>query len=191
MLAVTDPATGVRRVRDGVRAQRGRRRRRAHPLVAHARVCASTPRSAAARRGTCASTASSTDRELVAVRDRVRAPVGAGRLRTPAPDDARARRVPPRRRAWGGSTIVDLSRDERPAPRRSRDRALSPNANMMHPHTVVPALDDDRAGRDALVGVRGRRVPRRGRGRARARARVPTGTPRPARGVRRPGGSAA
>jgi len=40
---------------------------------------------------------------------------------------------------WGGSTIVD--RSPFGGPRTGELRALSPNANLMHPHTIVPALD--------------------------------------------------
>jgi hypothetical protein len=40
---------------------------------------------------------------------------------------------------WGGSTIVD--RSPFGGPRTGELRALSPNANLMHPHTVVPALE--------------------------------------------------
>ena len=42
--------------------------------------------------------------------------------------------------AWGGSTIVDLS--EGSTGRRTGNlRALPPNANMMHPHAIVPGLE--------------------------------------------------
>jgi len=41
--------------------------------------------------------------------------------------------------AWGGSTIVD--RSPFGGPRTAELRALSPNANLMHPHTMAPALD--------------------------------------------------
>jgi len=40
--------------------------------------------------------------------------------------------------AWGGSTIVDLPL--RAAPRTAELEALSPNANVMHPHVIVPGL---------------------------------------------------
>jgi hypothetical protein len=40
---------------------------------------------------------------------------------------------------WGGSTIVDL-RLGGSAPRTGELRALSPNANLMHPHVIVPEL---------------------------------------------------
>jgi hypothetical protein len=40
---------------------------------------------------------------------------------------------------WGGSTIVD--RSPFGGPRTGELRALSPNANLMHPHTIVPGLD--------------------------------------------------
>jgi hypothetical protein len=40
---------------------------------------------------------------------------------------------------WGGSTIVDLAAP-RTAVRRGEALALSPNANVMAPHTIVPAL---------------------------------------------------
>lgn len=42
--------------------------------------------------------------------------------------------------AWGASTIVDLALGARPS-RSGAVRALSPNANLMFPHTMVPALD--------------------------------------------------
>jgi hypothetical protein len=45
---------------------------------------------------------------------------------------------------WGGSTIVDLRSPEEGSrsrePRTGELRALSPNANLMHPHVVVPEL---------------------------------------------------
>jgi hypothetical protein len=40
---------------------------------------------------------------------------------------------------WGGSAIVD--RSPFGGPRTGELRALSPNANVMHPHTIVPALE--------------------------------------------------
>jgi hypothetical protein len=40
---------------------------------------------------------------------------------------------------WGGSTIVDGRGDGR-APRTGELRALSPNANLVHPHVIVPEL---------------------------------------------------
>jgi hypothetical protein len=42
--------------------------------------------------------------------------------------------------AWGASTVLDLRDDARPR-RHSTVVALSPNANVMAPHTIVPALE--------------------------------------------------
>lgn len=42
--------------------------------------------------------------------------------------------------AWGASTIVDVSQSSA-GPRTAELHALSPNANVMHPHVVVPALE--------------------------------------------------
>jgi hypothetical protein len=41
---------------------------------------------------------------------------------------------------WGASTILDQSSPDA-SPRTGELRALSPNANIMHPHVVVPALE--------------------------------------------------
>ena len=92
MLAVTDPATGVRRVRDGVRAQRGRRRRRAHALVAAARRAR---RHRAQRRRALARARPPRHRPTASSslsRDRVRARRGSPKASdAPAPDDPDAR----------------------------------------------------------------------------------------------------
>ena len=62
----------------------------------------------------------------------------------------------------GATTVVDRPQRGRAA-RDAELYALSPNANVMYPHAVVAALDDDRAARMPLVGVRGRGVARGGR----------------------------
>ena len=139
MLAVTDPATGVRHA------------------CATAWCSARSPtawRSPAGRRmpGVRIDTALSggapwhvrvhrisTDRDALAVRDRLRAPLGARRLRTASARDARAR--PCRRDVAVGrlddrrpSRVTIVRHVLRPS------SALSPNANIMWPHTIVPAL---------------------------------------------------
>ena len=114
MLAVTDPATGIRRVRDGVRAQRGRRRRRAHPLVTAAGRARSTPRSRAARPGTCASTASPPTATLVLSRDRLRARRGSPKGSTHRARRSRCAGVPARRRRGAARRSSTLRRGRRP-----------------------------------------------------------------------------
>jgi hypothetical protein len=52
-----------------------------------------------------------------------------------APEDGRAHTAS----AWGASTVVDLRSEDRVA-RRADIAALSPNANVIAPHTIVPAL---------------------------------------------------
>ena len=120
MLAVTDPATGVRRVREGVVLSE------VADGVALSRVgrrcpgCVSTPRSRAARPGTCACTASSTDRELVLSETGFALPWEPEGFGPPAPE------MPERGCAvvtspWGGSTIVDLRRGDRRGARLGRE----------------------------------------------------------------------
>ena len=106
MLAVTDPATGVRRVREAWCSARSPTAWRS-PAGRPCRVCASTPRSAAARPGTSASTASRPIASSRCPRPDSRSRGSRKASRPPAPE------MPERGRAvvaspWGGSTVVDL-----------------------------------------------------------------------------------
>ena len=93
-------------------AQRGGRRRGPHPLDTDAR-CARRHR-ARRRRALARARAPHVDRSRArAVRDRVRAPVGAGRLRTTGARRCPSAAAPSWCRAWGGSTVVDLSDEDR------------------------------------------------------------------------------
>jgi hypothetical protein len=137
MLAVTDPATGVRRVREGVvlsEVADGVALTRWTPMPGvridtalgggapwHVRVHHI-----------------STDRELSLSETGFALPwepEGFGPAAPEAAECGRAVVTSP----WGGSTIVDLRGDDRPE-RDAAVIALSPNANIMWPHTIVPAL---------------------------------------------------
>ena len=56
----------------------------------------------------------------------------------PAPDDPDAGRASATS-PWGASTIVDVV-EGTVEPRHAAILSLSPNANMIHPHSLVPAL---------------------------------------------------
>jgi uncharacterized protein DUF2264 len=63
-------------------------------------------------------------------------PEGFGPERPATADDGRAIATS----RWGASTIVDIAQGSALG-RTAELRALSPNANVMHPHVIVPALD--------------------------------------------------
>jgi hypothetical protein len=137
MLAVTDPATGVRAVRAGVQrseVDEGVALTRWSPLpgvVVDTALTGGAPWHVRLHR-------ISTDRELAL------SETGFALPREPEG-------FSPRERAssspgsvtatseYGASTIVDLARAGS-EPRRADILSLSPNANLMHPHTVVPVL---------------------------------------------------
>ena len=79
----------------------------------------------------------STDRELVLSETGFALPWEPEGFGPERPDTAEAGHVAATS-AWGGSTIVDLPL--RAAPRTGELQALSPNANVMHPHVIVPGL---------------------------------------------------
>ena len=184
--AATSRSTASARHRLHARGHRSRHRhpRRARPrllsevgdgvalvaVVAAARACASTPRSCG---GAPWHVRVHRDRRPTATRavgDRLRAPVGTRRVRTHRPDDADAGSVRARRRLGVGrrSSTVDWA-DGAHAP--ATLRALSPNANMMHPHTPRSRARRHRAAGDArLACAVGASHDARG-GRAGARAR--------------------
>ena len=110
---------------------------------------------------------SSTDRDLALSETGFALPWEPEGFGPTAPGDARRAAGPSRRRRGAASTIVDLRTGDVRTHRRAA-APLSPNANMMQPHTIVPALDVTVPAGDAPAGVRGRRVPRRRRGRARS-----------------------
>jgi hypothetical protein len=137
MLAVTDPATGVRRVRDGValsEAADGVALTRWSPMPGvrvDTALDGGAPWHVRVHRV-------STDREVVLTETGFALSWEPEGFAPPAPE------MPERGHAlavsrWGGSTVVDLSDRDRPA-RRAEVVALSPNANIMWPHTIVPAL---------------------------------------------------
>ena len=92
----------------------------------------------------------STDRELVLSETGFALPWEPEGFAPPGPDEpehGRAVVTSP----WGGSTVVDLRDNDRHA-RDAAVSALSPNANIMWPHTIVPALATLRlAGRARLL----------------------------------------
>ncbi len=137
MLAVTDPATGVRRVRDGVvrsEVADGVALTRWTPMPGvriDTALGGGAPWHVRVHRV-------STERELSLSETGFALPwepEGFGPAAPEAPDLGRAVVASP----WGGSTVVDLRDDDRPT-RDAAVIALSPNANIMWPHTIVPAL---------------------------------------------------
>jgi hypothetical protein len=137
MLAVTDPATGGRAVRGGVtlsEAVDGVALTRWSPLPGvrvDTAIGGGAPWHVRLHRVV-------TDRELSIQETGFALPWEPEGFTPPSPDD------PERGRAcasspWGASAIVDLGgRDD--CVRRADVVALSPNANIMAPHTIVPAL---------------------------------------------------
>ncbi len=137
MLAVTDPATGVRRVRHSVaRAEvaDGVALSRWSPspgVVVDSAVTGGAPWHVRLHRIV-------TDRELVLDETGFalpREPEALGALDADGGADGRASATSPA----GASTIVDLP-DEGAARRVASVVTLAPNANLMDPHVVVPAL---------------------------------------------------
>ena len=105
-----------------------------------------------------------TDRELVLSETGFALPWEPEGFDVPAPDDPDAGRASATS-PWGASTIVDVV-EGTVEPRHAAILSLSPNANMMHPHSLVPALD--------------RHACSRGRAGWRARSARPTTRPRSA-----------
>ena len=137
MLAVTDAATGLRRVRDAVLLSEvgdGVALTRWSPLPGvriDTAVAGGAPWHVRIHRIT-------TDRELVLSETGFALPWEPEGFDVPAREDPDAGRANITS-AWGASTIVDVPQDGA-APRRAATLSLSPNANMIHPNTVVPAL---------------------------------------------------
>ena len=137
MLAVTDAATGERRVRDGVllsEAADGVALTRWKPMPGvriDTALSGGAPWHVRVHR-------ISTDREVRLSETGFALPWEPEGFAPPAPD------APENGRAvaislWGSSTVVDLRDTDRP-PRDAAVTALSPNANIMWPHTIVPML---------------------------------------------------
>jgi hypothetical protein len=137
MLAVTDSATGVRRVREGVvlsEAADGVAFTRWTPLPGvriDTALGGGAPWHVRVHR-------LSTDRELSLSETGFALPWEPEGFGPPGPDEPEHGRAVVTS-AWGGSTVVELRDDDRPA-RDAAVSALSPNANIMWPHTIVPAL---------------------------------------------------
>jgi hypothetical protein len=133
MLALTDPATGVRRVRDAVTltdVADGVALARWSPLP-HVRIDTAlwggAPWHVRLHR-------IMTDRELALSETGFALPCDPDDVALASPGPAVAIHVTATS-AWGASTIVDAL-----GHRTAEIRALKPNANMMHPHAIVPAL---------------------------------------------------
>jgi hypothetical protein len=137
MLAVTDTATGVRAVRSGVvrsEAADGIALTRWSPMPGvrvDTAVGGGAPWHVRVHRVT-------TDRELSLSETGFALPWEPEGFAPPPPEVPESGRVRASS-SWGASTIVDLGGDGVEA-RRADVIALSPNANIMHPHTIVPAL---------------------------------------------------
>jgi hypothetical protein len=136
MLAVTDTASGVRAVRSGVTTSEvvdGIALTRWSPMPGvriDTALGGGAPWHVRLHRV-------STDRELSLSETGFALPWEPHGFAPPPPDDpdcGHSCASSP----WGGSTIVDLSGGA--TPRRAEVLALSPNANIMSPHTIVPAL---------------------------------------------------
>ena len=136
MLAVTDTATGEQRVRGGVTlsdAVDGVALTRWSPadgVRIDTAISGGAPWHVRVHRVV-------TDRELSLSETGFALPWEPEGFAPPPPDEparGRARAASP----WGASAIVDLGDTD--APRHAEVLALSPNANIMHPHTIVPAL---------------------------------------------------
>ncbi len=137
MLAVTDPASGERRVRGGVLladVADGTALTRWSPMAGvrvDTALAGGAPWHVRLHR-------IETDRELSLSETGFALPWEPEGFAPPPPDAPELGRV----RAsspWGASTIVDLPGDGDNV-RRAEVAALSPNANVMHPHTIVPVL---------------------------------------------------
>jgi hypothetical protein len=137
MLAVTDPSTGVRKVREGVLLSEidddvAMTRWSPMPGVRIDTVLAGgAPWHVRAHR-------IDTDRELVLTETGFALAWEPEGFAPPALDEAE-RGVASFTTAAGTSTVVDRPQPGAP-PRLAELSALSPNANVMHPHTVVPVL---------------------------------------------------
>jgi hypothetical protein len=137
MLAVTDPATGTRGVRRGT----------ALATVDDGAVFARWSPLPGVRIDTALSGGAPwhvrvhrivTDRELALAETGFALPWDPEGFGPERPDTADAG-VVAATSDWGGSTIVDLPQDDS-ARRTGELQALSPNANVMHPHVIVPGL---------------------------------------------------
>jgi hypothetical protein len=137
MLAVTDSSTGIRRVRDAVvlsEVDDGVALTRWKPMPGvriDTALSGGAPWHVRVHRV-------STDRELSLSESGFALPwepEGFGPAGPETPERGEAVMTSP----WGGSTVVDLRADDRPV-RDAAVIALSPNANIMWPHTIVPAL---------------------------------------------------
>jgi hypothetical protein len=136
MLAVTDPSTGVRKTREGVllsEVDDGVALTRWSPMPGvriDTALAGGAPWHVRVHRV-------DTDRELV-LSETGFALAWEPEGFAPPPLDDPELGMATITTAAGASTIVDRSLDE--VRRRAELVALSPNANVMHPHTVVPAL---------------------------------------------------
>jgi hypothetical protein len=136
MLAVTDPAGGVRAVRSGVTMSEvvdGVALTRWSPMPGvriDTALGGGAPWHVRLHRV-------STDRELSLSETGFALPWEPEGFAPPPPDDPESG-CACASSAWGASTVVDLG--DVGARRRAEVLALSPNANIMSPHTIVPAL---------------------------------------------------
>jgi hypothetical protein len=136
MLAVTDPSTGVRKVRAGVllsEVDEGVALTRWSPMPGvriDTALAGGAPWHVRVHR-------IDTDRELLLTETGFALPWEPEGFAPPPLDDPE-RGVATMTSGAGASTIVDRPGGE--VTRRAELAALSPNANVMHPHTVVPAL---------------------------------------------------
>jgi hypothetical protein len=137
MLAVTDPATGVRKVREGVLLSDvvdGVALTRWSPMAGvrvDTALTGGAPWHVRVHR-------IETDRELVLAETGFALAWEPESFAPPPPEDPEGG-VATLTSAAGASTVVDRPQSDR-APRRAELPALSANANVLHPHTVVPAL---------------------------------------------------
>lgn len=136
MLAVTDPATGVRKVREAVllsTVEDGTALTRWSPMPGvrvDTALAGGAPWHVRVHRIV-------TDRELVLSETGFALPWAPEGFAPPALD-APERGVATMRSDAGATTILDLPHGD--VTRQAELVALSPNANVMHPHTVVPTL---------------------------------------------------
>jgi len=136
MLAVTDPATGLRKVREGVllsEVDDGVALTRWSPMPAvriDTALAGGAPWHVRLHR-------IDTDRDVVLTETGFALAWEPEGFALPTLDDPE-RGVATMTTAAGASTVVDRPSGE--VQRRAELVALSPNANVMHPHTVVPAL---------------------------------------------------
>jgi hypothetical protein len=137
MLAVTDPATGVRKVRERVLLSEvadGIALTRWSPMPGvgvDTALTGGAPWHIRVHR-------IDTDRELVLAETGFALAWEPEGFAPPPPEDPE-RGVVSVTSAAGASTVVDRPQPGR-SPRQAGLHALSPNANVIHPHTVVPAL---------------------------------------------------